>query len=208
VRADALPPCTQGTQHGVHQSDENAVHIVEEHTQHPLWLLAAGHEAAIGSLVHAYLARMGDDGVHAWSAHTLTQRLPTMQRQLTRAGVAASQAATAAAEVLQTLLATLEDTRGRWLLSQTAARREWPLIDAAGKVSVIDLALSEQNAWLIVDYKTACPQPNESAHQFAARMRLRYRAQLMRYCAQLTALDGRPARAVLYFARAKTWIKL
>jgi len=110
--------------------------------------------------------------------------------------------------VLDTLQATLSDDRGLWLLSQSGARREWPLIDAAGKVSVIDLALSTEDGWLIVDYKTGRPQPNESPPAFAQRMRQRHGDQLLRYCAQVTALDGRPARAALYFPRAKAWIDL
>ncbi|WP_152553833.1 hypothetical protein [Bordetella bronchiseptica] len=44
--------------------------------------------------------------------------------------------------------------------------------------------------------------------QFAIRMRQRHGEQLMRYCAQVTALDGRPARAALYFPRARAWIDL
>ena len=86
-----------------------------------------------------------------------------MRRQLTRAGIPASQADAAAEAVLETLQATLSDPRGQWLLSQSGARREWPLIDAAGKVSVIDLALSTEDGWLIVDYKTGRSQPGESA---------------------------------------------
>ncbi|CFO02406.1 hypothetical protein L550_1175 [Bordetella pertussis H973] len=39
-------------------------------------------------------------------------------------------------------------------------------------------------------------------------MRQRHGEQLMRYCAQVTALDGRPARAALYFPRARAWIDL
>jgi len=138
----------------------------------------------------------------------LTPRLPAMRRQLTRAGIPASQADAAAEAVLETLQATLADDRGLWLLSQSGARREWPLIDAAGKVSVIDLALSTEDGWLIVDYKTGRPHPGESPPAFATRMRQRHGEQLQRYCTQVTALDGRSARAALYFPRAKAWIDL
>ena len=43
---------------------------------------------------------------------------------------------------------------------------------------------------------------------FAARMRQRHGDQLLRYCAQVAALDGRTARAALYFPRARAWIDL
>lgn len=177
-------------------------------SEHPAWQLEAGYDAAIGTLAHAWLARIGQDGVHAWPADALEDRLPAMRRQLTRAGIPASQADAAAEAVLETLQATLSDDRGLWLLSQSGARREWPLIDAAGKVSVIDLALSTEDGWLIVDYKTGRPHPGEPPAAFATRMRQRHGEQLLRYCTQVTALDGRVARAALYFPRAKAWIDL
>lgn len=177
-------------------------------SEHPAWQLEAGYDAAIGTLAHAWLARIGQDGVHTWPADALADRLPAMRRQLTRAGIPASQADAAAEAVLETLQATLADERGLWLLSQSGARREWPLIDAAGKVSVIDLALSTEDGWLIVDYKTGRPHPGEPPAVFAARMRQRHGDQLLRYCAQVTSLDGRKAKAALYFPRAKAWIDL
>ncbi|MGV2897422.1 UvrD-helicase domain-containing protein [Achromobacter sp. AGC78] len=177
-------------------------------SEHPAWQLEAGYDAAIGTLAHAWLARIGQDGIHAWPANALADRLPAMRRQLTRAGIPASQAAAAAEAVLETLQATLADERGLWLLSQSGARREWPLIDAAGKVSVIDLALSTEDGWLIVDYKTGRPHPGEPPAAFAARMRQRHGDQLLRYCTQVTSLDGRKAKAALYFPRAKAWIDL
>lgn len=177
-------------------------------SEHPAWQLEAGYDAAIGTLAHAWLARIGQDGIHAWPANALADRLPAMRRQLTRAGIPASQADAAAEAVLETLQATLADGRGLWLLSQSGARREWPLIDAAGKVSVIDLALSTEDGWLIVDYKTGRPHPGEPPAAFAARMRQRHGDQLLRYCTQVTSLDGRKAKAALYFPRAKAWIDL
>ena len=176
--------------------------------EHPAWQLETAHDAAIGTLAHAWLARIGQDGLPAWPADTLRGYLPVMQKQLTRAGLPAAQAPEAARAVLDTLVATLGHGRGRWLLSQSAARREWPLIDATGRVSVIDLALSTEDGWLIVDYKTARPHPGEAPDHFATRMRQRHTDQLARYCAQVTALDNRPARAALYFPRAELWIDI
>jgi len=176
--------------------------------EHPAWQLETAYDAAIGTLAHAWLARIGQDGLAAWPADTLRDYLPVMRKQLTRAGLPAAQAPEAAQAVLDTLLATLAHERGRWLLSQSAARREWPLIDATGRVSVIDLALSTEDGWLIVDYKTGRPHPGESPDRFATRMRERHAEQLARYCAQVTALDTRPARAALYFPRAELWIDL
>jgi len=105
------------------------------------------------------------------------------------------------------LTATLRSERGRWLLRAARAYREWSLLDISGRVSVIDLAISQESDWLVVDYKTGGPQPGEAPDAFAARMRERYRAQIERYCAHVTALDGRPARGALYFPRADIWVE-
>jgi ATP-dependent exoDNAse (exonuclease V) beta subunit len=173
----------------------------------PAWQQEEAYDAAVGTLAHAWLARLGADGLQAWPPDALRDRLPLMTRQLTRAGVPRSQAGPAAGIVLETLLATLDDERGRWLLSQSGARREWPLIDASGKVSVIDLAVSTEGGWLIVDYKTGQAHPGESPADFAQRMRRRHGDQLERYCRSVTAMDGRPAQAALYFPRARAWIE-
>ncbi|MGN6580765.1 MAG: UvrD-helicase domain-containing protein [Bordetella sp.] len=173
----------------------------------PAWQQEETYDAAIGTLAHAWLARVGADGLQAWPPDALRSRLPLMSRQLTRAGVPQSLAGQAAGIVLETLLATLDDERGRWLLSQSGARREWPLIDASGKVSVIDLAVSTEGGWLIVDYKTGLAHPGESPADFAWRMRRRHGDQLERYCRSVTSMDGRPAQAALYFPRARAWIE-
>ena len=60
--------------------------------------------------------------------------------------------------------------------------------------------------FLVVDYKTGVPWPDESDEAFAQRMRQRHGEQLARYCAQVMALDGRPARGALYFPRAGVWV--
>ncbi len=173
-----------------------------------VWPFEDLYETAIGTVAHAWLARIGHDRPHRWPASRLQASLPIMVKQLARAGIAARHVPEAAQTVLATLFATLRDQRGAWLLSQADARREWPLIDAAGKVSIIDLALSMEEGWLIVDYKTGRPHADELPEVFAARMRHRYGDQLKHYCAQVTALDGRPAKAALYFPRAPAWIAL
>ncbi len=99
----------------------------------------------------------------------------------------------------------MSNERGRDLLVRMDARREWALLDTSGKVSVLDLAISLPEGWLVVDYKTGRPAPQESREEFGARMLARYAPQLTRYCEQVNALDGRQARAALYFPRDDLW---
>jgi len=169
-------------------------------------LRADVYDDVVGSIAHAWLARLGDDGLDAWPATALDACVARVGRQLTRAGVPASHIERCAHDIIDTLRATLTSERGRWLLGLAGARREWPLLDLSGKVSIIDLAVSQEAGWLVVDYKTGKPHADESPSHFAARMRVRYSAQLARYCHHVTALDGRPARAALFFPRADLWV--
>lgn len=164
-------------------------------------------EAVIGTVAHAWLERLGRDGPHAWPETRLRQSQDLMARQLGRAGVPPERVEAAGQVVLDTLLATLGSERGRWLLRVAQASREWSLLDAAGRVSVIDLAISDERGWLVVDYKTGMPWEDERPEQFAQRMRQRHGEQLARYCVQVSALDGRPARGALYFPRADLWVE-
>jgi len=170
-------------------------------------LRADVYDDITGTVAHAWLARLGADGLAAWPLARLHASLPRIRRQLTRAGVPEAQCEACAAVVFDTLSATLASERGRWLLGLTHARREWPLVDMTGQVSVIDLAVAQDTGWLIVDYKTSCPHPDESPADFARRMQARHAEQLARYSRQVRLLDGRPARAALYFPRADLWLE-
>jgi len=171
------------------------------------WAPDTTHEAAIGTVAHAWLERLGRQGLGAWSELRILEHLPVIRKQLGRAGLPVSALDAAAQVVSQTLCATLASDKGRWLLNAAKAQREWSLLDVSGRVSVIDLAIADEEGWLVVDYKTSIPPEAEDLDEFAARMRLRHGEQLKRYCEQVTALDGRPARAALYFPRADIWLE-
>ena len=173
-----------------------------------VWRDATSYDREIGILVHAWLAHIGQQGLTGWTPESLLQKSSLIHRQLTQAGLPLAQLECAVDDVVETLSAMLTHERGRWLLSHPQSYREWALMDAAGKVSVIDLALTDEQGWLVVDYKTGRPAPDESIENFAVRMRERYAPQLERYCQQLTELDARSARAALYFPRDDLWIAL
>ncbi|MFY9138153.1 UvrD-helicase domain-containing protein [Zwartia sp.] len=172
------------------------------------WRDSTTFDREVGILVHAWLAHIGEQGLAGWSPEAVLEKSSLIHRQLTQAGLPVSQAGLAVTEVTDTLVAMLTRERGRWLLSHPQSYREWTLMDAAGKVSVIDLALADEQGWLVVDYKTGRPGQGEAHVNFVQRMHERYAPQLERYCQQLTDLDGRSARAALYFPRDDLWIPL
>ena len=173
-----------------------------------VWRDTTTYDREIGILVHAWLAHIGQQGLGLWSSELVLQKSALIRRQLTQAGLPVAQLDYAVEEVIESLVAMLTHTRGRWLLNHPQSYREWALMDAAGKVSVIDLALADEQGWLVVDYKTGRPAKDESMQSFTQRMRERYAPQLERYCLQLTELDARSARAALYFPRDDLWITL
>lgn len=172
-----------------------------------VWRTRAQTERVLGTVAHAWLERIGRDGVDAWSDARLNASREAFRRQLGRAGVGPDVLDEAVEILHETLRSTLASERGRWLLGVAKAYREWALLDLSGRVSVIDLAISHDQHWLVVDYKTGVPEAGETVDVFAQRMRQRYQEQLDRYCAHVSALDGRPARAALYFPRADVWIE-
>ena len=170
------------------------------------WSLDTTHEKAIGTVAHDWLEKLGREGLEQWPVERLQQGRVVMRRQLLRAGVPAAYLDEAAQSLFEAIAATVQTERGRWLLGVSRAYREWSLLDVSGRVSIIDLAISQEDHWLVVDYKTGRPAEHESQDDFAARMLERYAPQLQRYCEQVQALDGRPARAALYFPRADLWL--
>jgi ATP-dependent exoDNAse (exonuclease V) beta subunit len=171
------------------------------------WRSGAVPDAIIGTVAHAWLERIGKEGLERWPAARIDECLPVFCRQLSRAGLAATEIDAAAQVLRETLVATLDSPKGKWLLWAARAHREWALLDISGRVSVIDLAISQEQDWLVVDYKTGVPRAGEPVDVFAARMRERYREQIERYCGHVSALDGRPARGALYFPRADVWVE-
>lgn len=171
------------------------------------WRPADVDDALLGTVAHAWLERLGKQGIDQWTGERILASDAVFRRQLSRAGLPAERLDAGVQVLRDTLAATLSSPKGRWLLTAAQAYREWSLLDLDGRVSVIDLAISFEDDWLVVDYKTGIPRPGESPDAFAERMRLRYAGQLQRYCDHVKALDGRAARGVLYFPRADLWLE-
>jgi len=176
-------------------------------TQGWQWSAPTQDESAVGQVAHAWLERMAREGIEQWSIERLQGLRPAIKRQLLRTGCSRDYLSAGITEVLDALSNTLSSERGRWLLTVAKAQREWSLLDHRGRVSTIDLAIDQQDHWLVVDYKTSVPHTDETLPAFKQRMQRLHQEQLQRYCSQVSALDGRPARAALYFPRVDLWIE-
>lgn len=171
-----------------------------------VWRKRAHGERILGTVAHAWLERIGKEGLDAWPLERLVGCEDIFRKQLSRAGILPENLNEAVHVLHDTLAATMRSDKGRWLLQVARAYREWALLDLSGRVSVIDLAISQESDWLVVDYKTGVPGQGETSTEFARRMRTMHQEQLARYCGHVSALDGRPARGALFFPRADLWI--
>ena len=172
------------------------------------WQFEERYEAHVGTVVHAWLACMGRDQLQGWTPARIQSAENIIVRQLLQEGLRPQQAREAIGRVQSLLLNCLGSDKGQWLLQQANARQEWELMNAYGKVLIVDVAVSEPDGWLVVDYKTAQKHDHESDDVFENRLRQTYREQLQAYCERLTALDGRPARAVIYALDGNRWLTL
>lgn len=172
------------------------------------WHFEERDEAHVGTVVHAWLARMGQDQLQGWTPGRIQSAENIIVRQLLKEGLRPQQAREATGRVQSLLLNCLAHDKGQWLLQQPNARQEWELVDVNGKVLIVDVAVSGPDGWLVVDYKTALKHEHESDEVFENRLRQTYRKQLQEYCECLTALDGRPARAVIYALDGNRWLTL
>jgi ATP-dependent exoDNAse (exonuclease V) beta subunit len=182
--------------------------IIPMFNQAYVWGAEAGRERLVGTIVHEWLAHIGESGLERWTTERITSKGSVIERQLGATGLSGEQASLGAQEAVEVLRAMLTQEHGRRLLGQIKAKREWALLDENGQMSIMDLVLDEGDHWLVVDYKTSRPAASEPLSVFEKRMLARYKPQLQRYCQQLFALDGRPAKAALYFPRDDLWVEM
>ena len=167
----------------------------------------------VGSVVHAFLQRIAEEGVDKWNTARIAAVAPTIERELLQIGVASDELPSAAKRVIGALDNTLADVRGRWSLqSHAEARAEWRLTgvqDGAFVNIAIDRTfVDEQNVRWIIDFKTGSHDGGD-VESFLDNEQKRYRVQLETYAAILNAMQGNSARNTiklgLYFPMLKGW---
>ena len=164
----------------------------------------AGETAArVGTVVHGWLQRMAEDHHHVWDPARLKSLRPRFELELTGLGVPGNELGAASDRVLMALSNTLDDQRGRWLLSPhpeaSCEHSVMGLIHGRLEQVVIDRSFLDPDGrrW-IVDYKTSVHEGG-SLQSFLDAEVERYRPQLHKYAALMSQLDPRPIRVALYF---------
>jgi len=157
----------------------------------------------IGTVVHAALQTFAEaTGLpsRAW----VESQTGLYRDQLRRHGVPERDLGRAVADVVEALTRTVEDERGRWILSleHDQAGSELALTGMAdGRLTsvVIDRSFVDSHGtrW-VIDFKTS-PHEGGRLEDFLDRELERYRGQLEKYAALARGLGPEPVRAALYF---------
>jgi len=157
----------------------------------------------IGTVVHAALQVLGAAEVLP-SRAALESRAAAYREQLRRHGVPEGDLERAAAIVVEALVRTVGDERGRWILSRAhgQAGSELALTGLAGGTLtnvVVDRSfIDEEGTRWVIDFKTSRHEGGR-LEEFIAQELERYRDQLAVYAALARGLGPEPVRAALYF---------
>ncbi|MBI1733026.1 MAG: UvrD-helicase domain-containing protein [Gammaproteobacteria bacterium] len=165
----------------------------------------------VGTVYHRAIQRIAEQGLSQWDVPRVRDHGPVFVALLRQLGVAEAELDAARALVEQALINTLEDDRGRWILSPDhfEAHNEFTVsgLHRGRPVNaVIDRTfLDREGTRWIIDYKTG---RHEGADRdaFLARELERYSEPLSRYRSLLTGVFPQPVRTALYFPLLRGWI--
>ena len=178
----------------------------------PEFLWAGTTARHIGTVVHRYLEWIATTGISQWSAVRIAGCHEQIARALQALGVTNHHLTDATERVIAGLSNSLEDPRGRWILTDhPGARCEYALTARTPgglRRMVIDRTfIDEDETRWIIDYKTGTHEGG-SLEGFLAQEADRYSAQLGAYRDALRKLEERDIRIALYFPLMKAWKEL
>ncbi len=200
-----LPPVPAANWQSAERPDESAVDELRLEFD---W---AGETARqIGSVVHRYLQRFGEEGIAGWDSARIRSLRPAMGRMLAYRGVAEELRKSAVDRIEAALLGVHNDERGRWIFSDqhSECRSEYALT-ARKKEGLVNVVIdrtfvdTEGVRW-IIDFKTSVHEGG-GREQFLDREQKRYRAQLEGYAEVFRRKERRPIRLGLYFPLLGGW---
>jgi ATP-dependent helicase/nuclease subunit A len=150
----------------------------------------------VGVVTHSFLQRIALDGLPLWDAARLAAARPAIAAALLRAGVLPNDLQQGIARVTGALHCTLEDERGRWLLSPHQDHRcELSLsaiVDGELQHVRIDRTFIEGGTRWLIDYKIT-EQLGGDPLRFVQMQVEKYRPDIERYARVLRAYDLRVA---------------
>ena len=173
----------------------------EKEERTPVFKWAGDFRRRIGNVVHRMLQEM-------WFPDRVDFSENILRNALYHEGLEGENLETALVQVREALTNTVEDSRGRWILSRHKHdEREYALTVAAGvgaRRYILDRTFVEDGKRWIVDYKTST-HAGSDVDWFLDNERERYRSKMEIYARAMQATDGRPIFLGLYFPLLKGW---
>ena len=162
-----------------------------------------------GTVVHRCIQVMATEGIGQWSTENIVARRPHNRDSLYTLGVPEEELDTACNWVEQALTGVLTDPRGRWLLADHREQASEYALSGIHQSDVVNIVIDrtfvdENGIRWIVDYKTSRHESGD-IEQFLDLQQERYRGQLEKYAAIMSAMDDRPIRLGLYFPILRGW---
>ena len=164
----------------------------------------------VGTVVHRLLQQIGKIGVAQVESGDLHRFEQIGRKMLIRLGVPEGRLKVATEKVDAALRATLEDPRGRWILSGRHENASCELaLSGRGDGGIMHLVIDRtfvdaQGTRWIIDYKTGA-HTGGRVEEFLDREQERYRPQLERYAGVMRKMDAKPIRLGLYFPLLGGW---
>lgn len=174
---------------------------------------AAARTRHIGTAVHRMLCRIARDGAGKWNAARVDERRESIRAVLGTLGIADDELGAAVDSVVDAVTRTLEDEKGRWILSSAheASANELAvtgLVDGGVRSVRIDRTFIDSDGvrW-IIDYKAGMHE-GADREGYLKWAKTTYAPQLERYVQLMSALDPEhDVRCGLYFPRIGAWLE-
>jgi len=163
----------------------------------------------VGTVVHRYLQVMASEGIARWNTGRIGELRQNSLESLRALDVPEEELETACDWVEQALMSVLADPRGQWVLAGHREQNSEYALTGVYRGNIINIVIDrtfvdEEGTRWIVDYKTSRHESGDT-DQFLDLQQERYREQLERYAAVVSALDDRPIHLGLYFPLLRGW---
>ena len=173
----------------------------EKEDRAPVFNWAGDLQRRIGIVVHRMLQEM-------WFPDRVDFSENILRNALYYEGLEGENLERALMQVKEALTNTVEDSRGRWILSRHELdEREYALTIAKGvgaRRYILDRTFVDDGRRWIVDYKTST-HAGSDVDWFLDNEQERYRSKMETYARAMRAIDGRPIFLGLYFPVLRGW---
>ena len=190
----------------------NLISEIEEEKEIFPFLWAGTAARCIGNVLHRVLETIANQGLDKWTLSRIKRMAPQLRTALLGEGLPFDQIDDALHLTLIGLQNTLEDTKGRWILSNhQESHAEYSLtLFSENRFfrNTIDRTFVENETRWIIDYKTGRHE-GKSLESYLNTEAERYQPQLRRYETLLKEYGEKlRIRKALYFPLIKEWIEL